>query len=78
MFLTLTHNSMQEEPYAMSKGSELEGFCIDLLSAVSKKLDFKYDVHLVKDGRYGQNDDSGNWNGMIGEVVRGVSITIFE
>lgn len=55
----------------MSKGSELEGFCIDLLSAVSKKLDFKYDIHLVKDGRYGQTDDSGNWNGMIGEVVRG-------
>uniref|UniRef100_A0A8C2KWT6 Si:ch211-251b21.1 n=1 Tax=Cyprinus carpio TaxID=7962 RepID=A0A8C2KWT6_CYPCA len=60
-----------EEPYAMSKGSELEGFCIDLLSAISKKLDFKYDIKLVKDGRYGTTDDSGNWNGMIGEVVRG-------
>lgn len=69
----ITHNPMQEEPYAMSKGSELEGFCIDLLSAVSKKLDFKYDIKLVKDSRYGTTDDSGNWNGMIGEVVRGVS-----
>uniref|UniRef100_A0A8C1WLA9 Si:ch211-251b21.1 n=1 Tax=Cyprinus carpio TaxID=7962 RepID=A0A8C1WLA9_CYPCA len=63
--------TIKEEPYAMSKGSELEGFCIDLLSAVSKKLDFKYDIKLVKDGRYGTTDDSGNWNGMIGEVVRG-------
>ncbi len=68
---------MQEEPYAMSKGSELEGFCIDLLSAVSKKLDFKYDIKLVKDGRYGTTDDSGNWNGMIGEVVRGWVSFIF-
>ncbi|KTF79746.1 hypothetical protein cypCar_00020508 [Cyprinus carpio] len=63
--------TIKEEPYAMSKGSELEGFCIDLLSAVSKKLDFKYDIQLVKDSRYGKTDDSGNWNGMIGEVVRG-------
>ncbi len=75
--VVITHNPMQEEPYAMSKGSELEGFCIDLLSAVSKKLDFKYDIKLVKDGRYGTTDDSGNWNGMIGEVVRGVSIIHF-
>ncbi len=73
----ITYNPMQEEPYAMSKGSELEGFCIDLLSAVSKKLDLKYDIKLVKDSRYGKLDDSGNWNGMIGEVVRGVRIIHF-
>ncbi|KAG9332819.1 hypothetical protein JZ751_014918 [Albula glossodonta] len=36
-----------------------------------KKLGFKYNLHLVKDGRYGGLDESGNWNGMIGEVVRG-------
>ncbi|XP_073675539.1 glutamate receptor U1 [Garra rufa] len=63
--------TIKEEPYVMSKGSELEGFCIDLLSAISKKLDFKYDIQLVKDSRYGTTDDSGNWNGMIGEIVRG-------
>ncbi len=57
----------------MFKGSQLEGFCMDLLSEVAKKLGFKYKVHLVKDGSYGRQDDSGNWNGMIGEVVRGVS-----
>ncbi|XP_059379458.1 glutamate receptor U1-like [Carassius carassius] len=67
----LSVTTIKEEPYAMSKGSELEGFCIDLLSAVSKKLDFKYDIKLVKDSRYGTTDDSGNWNSMIGEVVRG-------
>lgn len=57
----------------MSKGSQLEGFCIDLLSEVAKKLGFKYKVQLVKDSSYGRQDESGNWNGMIGEVVRGVS-----
>lgn len=56
----------------MSKGSEFEGFCMDLLSALAEKLSFKYNVRLVKDGKYGQKDERGNWAGMIGEVVRGV------
>lgn len=52
---------------------QLEGFCMDLLSEIAKKLGFKYKLQLVKDGSYGRQDESGNWNGMIGEVVRGVS-----
>lgn len=57
----------------MSKGAQLEGFCVDLLSEVAKKVGFKYKVQLVKDGAYGRQEESGNWNGMVGEVVRGVS-----
>lgn len=60
-----------QEPYTMSTGSELEGFCMDLLFEVAKKVGFRYKVHLVKDGSYGRVDESGQWNGMIGEVVRG-------
>lgn len=69
------HSLPQQEPYTMSKGSggELEGYCIDLISELSKKLGFTYKLHLVKDNRYGAMDSSGNWNGMIGEVIRGVS-----
>lgn len=63
--------TIKQEPYTMSKGSELEGFCMDLLSEVAKKVSFRYKVHLVKDGFYGRVDESGQWNGMIGEVVRG-------
>lgn len=57
----------------MARGSELEGYCIDLLSQLSKKLGFRYKQHLVKDNRYGAMDTSGNWNGMIGEIIRGAS-----
>lgn len=64
---------LQEYPYTMSKGHELEGYCIDLLFQLSEKLNFTYKVHLVKDNRYGAMDPSGNWNGMIGEIIRGVS-----
>ncbi|KAG9270318.1 putative glutamate receptor [Astyanax mexicanus] len=62
--------TIKQEPYAMSKGTELEGFCIDLLSALASKLGFKYELHVVKDGRYGAKNEQGTWNGMIGEVFR--------
>lgn len=57
----------------MSKGDQMEGFCMDLLSEIAKKVGFKYRVQLVKDSSYGRQDENGNWNGMVGEVVRGVS-----
>ncbi|KAJ8017177.1 hypothetical protein DPEC_G00015040 [Dallia pectoralis] len=60
-----------QEPYSMTKGSELEGYCMDLLEELSKKLGFKYKVHLVKDSKFGLKDKNGNWMGMVGEVVRG-------
>lgn len=63
----------QDEPYTMSKGSQFEGYCIDLISELSKKLGFHYEIHLVKDNRYGAMDSSGKWNGMIGEIIKGVS-----
>uniref|UniRef100_A0A667WIC2 Glutamate receptor n=1 Tax=Myripristis murdjan TaxID=586833 RepID=A0A667WIC2_9TELE len=64
-------NGTLQEPYTMPSGSDLEGYCIDLISELSKKLGFRYKIHLVKDSRYGSMDSSGNWNGMIGEVIRG-------
>lgn len=64
----------QEEPYTMSKGSGWEGYCVDLLAQLSQRLGFKYNLRLVKDGRYGALDAAGNWNGMIGEVIKGVSL----
>ncbi|XP_034552013.1 probable glutamate receptor isoform X2 [Notolabrus celidotus] len=67
----LSITTIQEDPYTMSKGPGLEGYCIDMISELSKKMGFKYKVHLVKDSRYGAMDSNGNWNGMIGEVIRG-------
>ncbi|XP_056461920.1 probable glutamate receptor [Gadus chalcogrammus] len=63
--------TIKQDPYTMSKGSQLEGYCMDLLSELAKKMGFRFKVHLVKDASYGRQDESGNWNGMIGEVVRG-------
>ncbi|XP_062854593.1 probable glutamate receptor [Trichomycterus rosablanca] len=62
--------TIKQEPYTMLKGSEFEGYCIDLLSSLSKSLGFKYKIQVVKDGRYGAKDEHNNWSGMIGEVAR--------
>ncbi|XP_063072659.1 glutamate receptor U1 [Engraulis encrasicolus] len=63
--------TIKQDPYTMSKGSGLEGYCMDLLSELAKRLGFRYRTHLVRDGAYGRVDDAGAWNGMIGEVMRG-------
>ncbi|VDM52505.1 unnamed protein product [Angiostrongylus costaricensis] len=64
--------TIMERPYVMLKknynghyaNSKFEGFCIDLLAELSADL---------ADGKYG-NDVYGNgsWDGMIGEILRGV------
>lgn len=59
-----------EDPYVMARGSELEGYCIDLLEKLSESLHFRYKVGVVKDGKYGALAPNGSWSGMIGEVVR--------
>ncbi|XP_057686149.1 probable glutamate receptor [Corythoichthys intestinalis] len=69
----LSVTTIKQDPYAMTKGSggELEGYCIDLISELGEMLGFTYKIQLVKDNRYGGMDSKGNWNGMIGEVIRG-------
>lgn len=72
---------MQEEPYVMYKKSDkplygnerFEGYCLDLLKELSNILGFIYDVKLVPDGKYGAQNDKGEWNGMVKELIDHVS-----
>lgn len=51
-----------------------EGYCIDLLRELSTFLGFTYEIRLVEDGKYGARDDaSGQWNGMVRELIDHVS-----
>ncbi|XP_044134172.1 probable glutamate receptor [Bufo gargarizans] len=68
---TVTVTTILEQPFAMMTDSgELEGYCVDLLSELSEALKFNYTLHVVKDSRYGIKDQNGDWNGMVGEVIR--------
>lgn len=87
VFLTIRAQCLlfpQEEPYVMFKKSDkplygndrFEGFCIDLLRELAAILGFTYEVRLVEDGKYGaQEESTGQWNGMIRELMDHVSQT---
>jgi len=67
--------SILDEPYLM-KGDDgdddkLTGFCEDLAEKIADLLDYDHEIHIVKDGSYGRQNDSikGGWTGMIGELI---------
>ena len=56
------------------KSKELfEGFIIDLLNELADVVGFRYRIELVPDGNYGAKLESGEWNGMVREVIDRVS-----
>jgi len=56
----------------LTGNDQYEGHNIDLLKALSEMLGFKYKVRLAADKGYGSLKN-GKWNGMIKEVMDGVS-----
>lgn len=50
-----------------------EGYCLDLLKELSNILGFTYEVKLVSDGKYGAQNEKGEWNGMVRELIDHVS-----
>uniref|UniRef100_A0A8D0FF90 Glutamate receptor n=1 Tax=Strix occidentalis caurina TaxID=311401 RepID=A0A8D0FF90_STROC len=74
---TLIVTTILEDPYVMYKKSDkplygndrFEGYCLDLLKELSNILGFIYEVKLVSDGKYGAQNDKGEWNGMVRELI---------
>lgn len=53
-----------------------EGYCVDLASEIAKHVGIRYKLSVVPDGKYGARDpETKTWNGMVGELVYGVSIS---
>ena len=50
----------------------MAGLMVDIINLLSKRLGFAFELHFVKDGRYGGIDEkTGRWNGFIGELLSG-------
>ncbi|OTF81852.1 hypothetical protein BLA29_004485, partial [Euroglyphus maynei] len=74
--------SIVEEPYLIVKKSHggkkfqgndrFEGYCKDLADLIAQHLNITYEMHLVKDSKYGGivKNNTKEWNGMVGELVR--------
>ncbi|XP_074654230.1 glutamate receptor ionotropic, kainate 2-like [Tubulanus polymorphus] len=65
-----------EKPYlvestnAGAKGNDRYfGYIKDLLDAIAKDMTITYEIILVKDGKYG-SQENGQWVGMVGEITR--------
>ena len=55
-----------------------EGFLIDLMYGIADKMDkFEFALYESPDGNYGSKVD-GKWNGMIRELIVGVSVTCIQ
>ena len=50
-----------------------QGLCIDLMDKLSEMMGFSYRLRTVEDGRYGGQDEDGNWMGLVGDLVNRVS-----
>ena len=54
-----------------------QGLCIDLIDRLSEIMGFSYRLRTVEDGRFGGQDEDGNWMGLIGDLVNRVSNSDF-
>ncbi|EEC18647.1 ionotropic glutamate receptor, putative [Ixodes scapularis] len=60
---------LKKDAHLRVGNDRFEGYCVDLMDALAKKIGFQYSLHLVKDGLYGSPTSSGEWNGMIRELI---------
>lgn len=51
-----------------------EGYIVDLLSHLADIIGFRYRIVPVWDGRFGNKELDGAWNGMVGELIRQVCL----
>lgn len=61
----------------LAGNARYEGFSVDLLQRLSERIGFKYVIIPVADGKYGKPNANGEWNGMVGEVINGVSVIMY-
>ena len=70
----------QEPPFSMKKEGNLtgnaawEGFCMDMLEELAERLEFNYVLHGSYDSNFGgKSAETQEWNGMVRELIDGVS-----
>ncbi|XP_052810223.1 glutamate receptor ionotropic, kainate 2-like isoform X2 [Mya arenaria] len=73
--MTLRVVTVYEEPYLMMKQNPdgtvtHEGFMIDLLNLIKGRLPFNYTVYQVADKNYGRDQGNGEWDGMVGDLMK--------
>ena len=50
-----------------------QGYVADFAAMLARRVVFQFEIKLVKDAKYGNMQEDGEWTGMVGEVIRKVS-----
>jgi len=53
----------------LSGNDRYEGYCVDLMNKLARKLQFKFVLKEVADGQYGKINPNGSWTGMVRELL---------
>ncbi|XP_023943017.1 glutamate receptor 1-like [Bicyclus anynana] len=74
---TYVITSILQEPFLTLRPAEYgqredqyDGFCKDLIELVAAKLGIKYEIHIVRDGKFGSEVSPHVWTGLVGEIFR--------
>lgn len=63
---------MQQAPFIMKDDTVpggYKGYCIDLLKEIAALVKFEYVIQEVEDGRFGNMDENGEWNGVVRKLI---------
>ena len=85
--ITFALSLFQDRPYVFDSTQAIDGipivgrhrfygYCADLAELVARSVGYEYHIRLVRDGQYGSPQGDGTWNGMIGELIRHVSLCL--
>ena len=56
----------------LAGNDRFEGYLADILRLLATSVGFDYEIRLSRDGKHGDLHQKGMWDGMIGDVQRGV------
>ena len=60
----------------LAGNDRFEGYLADILKRLAASVGFEYEIRLSRDGKHGDLRMERIWDGMLGDVQRGVSRTI--
>ena len=70
---------IKDSNLTLTGNDRYEGFVFDIIHEISEMYNFTYIFKLVDDGKYGAlNKVTGEWNGMIRELLDGVKLNIYH
>lgn len=69
---------MNKEWSKLNEKEKFKGFCIDLLAEIAEICKINFTIYLVADGKYGLPGENGQWNGLVRELIEGVSVEFMK